>query len=251
MLSSIEHDRVLELRLDRPPVNAFNPSLVAALSNALREAPATADALVISGREGLFSAGLDVPELLDLDRAEMIEFWSSFFGLLETVARSPIPVAAAVTGHAPAGGAVLSLFCDYRVMTEGGFVFGLNETRVGLLVPDVIRRALVRLTGPHRAERMIVAGTLLSPEDALQAGMVDALAADHSSTVQAAIAWCRELLDLPGHAMLGNRQRSRRDLHEQFDALDEKAVESFVQGWFEEATQETLHALVAQLKAKK
>jgi enoyl-CoA hydratase/carnithine racemase len=251
MLKTIDHGRVLELRLDRPPVNALNPALVANLTSAVRAAAVSSDALIISGREGLFSAGLDVPELLQLDRAGMAEFWTGFFGLLEAVARSPIPVVAAVTGHAPAGGAVLSLFCDYRVMSRGEYRIGLNETLVGLIVPDIIRRALERLTGPHRAERLIVAGTLLNPEKAYEAGMIDALSEDPASAVTGALDWCNRLLGLPGHAMLGNRNRARQDLHSQFDTLDDTAVESFVSGWFEESTQQTLHALVAQLKAKK
>ena len=251
MLKTIDHGRVRELRLDRPPVNAFNPALVATLASAVRDAADSSEALVISGREGLFSAGLDVPELLQLDRASMAVFWKSFFGLLETVARSPVPIAAAITGHAPAGGAVLSLFCDYRVMARGEFRIGLNEALVGLIVPEVIRWALERLTGPHRAERLVVAGTLLSPDEALEAGMVDALSGDPQSTVADALDWCTHLLTLPSQAMLGNRKRARRDLHNQFDKLDDEAVESFVSGWFEESTQETLHALVSQLKAKK
>ena len=251
MLKAIDHARVRELRLDRPPVNALNPELVAALTLALRDASASGDAVILSGREGLFSAGLDVPELLQLSREALAVFWKNFFGLLETVARSPVPVVAAITGHAPAGGAVLSLFCDYRVMAKGEFRIGLNETLVGLIVPEVIRRALERLTGPHRAERLVVAGTLLSPAEALQTGMVDALSEGPESTVADALDWCNRHLALPRHAMLGNRERARRDLHDEFDSLDDEAIESFVSGWFQESTQETLHALVAQLKSKK
>jgi 3,2-trans-enoyl-CoA isomerase len=251
MLRTINHGQVVELRLDRPPVNALNPSLVTQLSAAIGAAGTTGEALVISGSEGLFSAGLDVPELLRLERPAMAGFWRGFFGLLETVARSPVPVVAAITGHAPAGGAVLSLFCDYRIMADGEYRIGLNETQVGLVVPDVIRAALVRLTGARRAERLIVSGALLSPAEALQAGMVDALSGSPGTAISDAVAWCERLLELPRHAMLGNRARARQDLHDQFDTLDEAAVELFVNGWFEDATQATLHALVARLKAGK
>ena len=236
--------------MDRPPVNALNPELVNELTSAVRNAPEDYQALVISGREGLFSAGLDVPELMQLDHSGMSEFWKQFFGLLETVARSPIPVAAAITGHAPAGGAVLSLFCDYRVMSRGEFVAGLNETRVGLIVPEVIRKALARLTGAHRAERMIVAGALVSPEQARLGGMVDDLADTPADTIDAAVKWCKAHLELPSHAMLGNRKLMRKDLCKDFDSLGEKEVAEFVDGWFEEATQVTLRGVLEQLKSK-
>ncbi|HJR11070.1 MAG TPA: enoyl-CoA hydratase/isomerase family protein, partial [Rhodanobacteraceae bacterium] len=129
MLDIIEHDHgIREFRLARPPVNAINPALTATLKQAVERAPANgAAALILSGSPGLFSAGLDIPALLQLDRDAMRAFWRDFFGLCATLARSPIPVAAAVTGHSPAGGAVLAIFCDYRVMARGEFRIGLNE----------------------------------------------------------------------------------------------------------------------------
>lgn len=250
MLNTIDHGNVRELQLARPPVNALDPELVDTLTKAVAEAATAAGAIVISGREGLFSAGLDVPALLALDRAGMTGFWGSFFRLLETVARSPVPVAAAITGHSPAGGAVLSLYCDYRVMTRGEYRIGLNETRVGLVVPPVIRVALERLTGPHRAERLVVAGDLIGPNDALACGMVDALADSPQAAVSDAVRWCEGLLALPAHAMLGNRALARAALHRHFDHLGEDDVAAFVDGWFQADTQRTLKALVEQLQKK-
>ncbi|NND45727.1 MAG: enoyl-CoA hydratase/isomerase family protein [Xanthomonadales bacterium] len=250
MLKTTDHGSIRELNMDRPPVNAFNPALVGALADALTDAFGQCRGVVISGRKGLFSAGLDVPELMTMDREGMARFWEAYFGLLEVLARSPVPVAAAITGHSPAGGAVVSLFCDYRVMSRGEYVFGLNETRVGLVVPEVIQNALVRLTGPHRAERLIVAGELLSPESALEAGIVDALADDPESAVSEAINWCEQLDGLPRHAMLGNRAMLRADLGRMFDTLGSREVELFVDGWFAEETQQVLQALVAKLKSR-
>ncbi|HWT15898.1 MAG TPA: enoyl-CoA hydratase/isomerase family protein, partial [Patescibacteria group bacterium] len=120
MLERIEHEsRILELRLARPPVNALSPALVAQLRPALADAAGQGfRAVVLSGQPKMFSGGLDVVELLQLDRAGMIAFWNDFFGLMAALARSPIPTVAAITGHSPAGGAVLSIFCDYRVMAR-------------------------------------------------------------------------------------------------------------------------------------
>lgn len=250
MIKTIEHESIRELQLDRAPVNALNPALTQALTEAVSQAQAEARALVISGRPGMFSAGLDVPELLQLDHEGMRAYFRSFFGLLETVARSDIPVAAAITGHAPAGGAVVSLFCDHRVMSQGEFVFGLNETQVGLPVPEVIQYALIRLVGRHRAEQQIVSGALVSPEQAMDRGMVDALAEDPEATVKAAVDWCKHLLALPRVAMLSNRAMLRSDLAVRFDELGESHVNAFVDGWFNPETQAVMHALVEKLKAR-
>ena len=250
MLDVTEHGDITELSLQRPPVNALNPELVTELTAAIESAIKTSKALVISGREGLFSAGLDVPELMQLDHQGMTDFWRRFFKLLETVARSPVPVAAAITGHSPAGGAIVAIFCDFRVMSRGKFVIGLNETQVGLLVPGIIRYAFTRLTGPRRAARLIVAGELLKPDDALAAGMVDALAENPQATVTNAIEWCQQQLALPTHSMLGNRALMRQDIYSQFDALGEKDIAEFVDCWFSQPTQEILSGLLAQLKKK-
>ncbi len=250
MLETYDHGTVRELRMDRPPVNALDPTLVDTLTGAIADAGMHCEAIVLSGREGLFSAGLDVPELLRLDRPALAAFWEQFFRLLETLARSPVPVAAAITGHAPAGGAVLSLFCDHRVMSRGDYRIGLNETRVGLVVPEVIRRALVRLTGTRRAAQLVVSGALLEPEEALHAGLVDELADNPEAAVAASVEWCVQLLALPRKAMLGNRARSRRDLVEPFGSLGDEDIAAFVDGWFKTSTQEILRAMVDRLKKR-
>lgn len=250
MLTVTDHGTVRELRMERPPVNAMNGALMGALRQAVETAGKECDAIVISGRPGLFSAGLDVPELLQLDRAGISTMWKSLFTLLETVACSPVPVAAAITGHCPAGGAVLSLFCDYRVMTEGEFKIGLNETQVGLVVPEPILNALVRLTGPHKAERLVVGGRLLGPAEALEWGMVDRLSPDPETVVRDAVTWCQGLLKLPREAMLRNRVLTRADFREWFTAYGGEDLEEIVDHWFRPDTQAVLHGLVEQLKKR-
>ncbi|HJT97879.1 MAG TPA: enoyl-CoA hydratase/isomerase family protein, partial [Rhodanobacteraceae bacterium] len=108
MLEITRHDTIHELRLARPPVNALDHALVRTLRDAIVRAPDEgARGIVLSGRPGMFSAGLDVPALLALARDELRVFWNDFFALCGTIACSRIPVVAAITGHAPAGGAVL------------------------------------------------------------------------------------------------------------------------------------------------
>jgi len=250
MLEIINHGKVREIRLARPPVNALNLELVKLLNQSLREAEAECSAVVLSGRDGVFSAGLDVVELLQCDREAMTGFWSAFFELLELIACSQIPVAAAITGHSPAGGAVISLMCDYRVMSRGGYKIGLNETRVGLIIPPVLQNSMARLVGPRVAEQMIVAGTMIDPEKAFKTGLVDALETGYEATIQHAIEWCEELLSLPQHSMLGNRAVARAHFKQEFSRHAADSVASFVDNWFSDETQTVMNALVAQLKGK-
>lgn len=249
MLQCFTHaDDVIELRLDRPPVNALNPVLVRELSAAIQEKTADgARALVLSGRPGLFSAGLDVPELLGLDENGMRDFWRDFFGLLQQVATSPVPIVTALTGHSPAGGTVIALYADYRIQAEGDFRLGLNEVQVGLVIPPVIHQALVRLIGPYAAERHLVAGEMIPAAKALEIGLIDEIVPAEQA-VQQAVAWCRRHLALPQQAMLATRALCRADLADSFKAAEALDVDGFVRGWFSTETQQTMRGLVERLK---
>ena len=249
MLTLHTHDHdVVEIRLDRPPVNALNPALVRALTAAIEEQTrAGARALVLSGRPGLFSAGLDVPELLSLDEEGMRSFWKDLFGLLERVAASPVPIVTALTGHSPAGGTVIALYADYRIQAEGDFRLGLNEVQVGLVVPPVIHQALVRLIGPYPAERHLVAGEMIPTSRALEIGLIDEIV-PAEQVVEAAVAWCQRHLALPGKAMQATRALCRADLVSSFQDGEALDVDGFVRGWFSSETQATMRALVERLK---
>jgi len=253
MLETLRHESILELRLARPPVNALDPVLVKQLRTAIESAPALgARGIVLSGRPGMYSAGLDVPVLLPMDRASLRTFLGDFFGLCGAIAASPIPIVAAITGHSPAGGAVLSIFCDYRVMAKSPdpakpFRIGLNEVQVGLSIPAGIQAGMQRLVGPYRAERLMVAGAMLDSDAALEVGFVDeVIAVDR--VVPRAIEWLHELLRLPPQAMSTTRHLARRDLAEVFADPDKLLLDEFAEAWFGAETQATLKALVAKLK---
>ena len=249
MLQRHEHGTVLELRLARPPVNALSPDLIAALRDALEEGALQSEAIVLSGAPGIFSAGLDVPLLARLDRPAMTEVVRDFFALMRTLAASPVPLAAAITGHSPAGGAVLALFCDHRVMSEGEFRIGLNEVQVGLTVPSPILVALRERVGARAAERLAVAGRMIPAAEALAIGFVDELAPP-AEVVERAVAWCRGLLALPRGPMLRTRGLFRAEVLAEFDELEEAAYDRFLDDWFSEETQAAIAALVERLGKK-
>lgn len=250
MLDLIRHDDILELRLARPPVNALDAGLIRALREAIEAAPRDgARGIILSGRSGLFSGGLDVPSLLQLDRPGMAQVWRDLFGTCAALARSPIPSVAAITGHSPAGGAVLSIFCDYRVMARGAYRIGLNEVQVGLVVPEPIQRGLRRLVGAFRAERLMVAGAMVDSEEALRIGFVDELVDVDHVTARAQL-WLKELLVLPPRSMSETRRIARADLADGFAGIESFNVDEYVDGWFGEESQRVLRELVAKLRAK-
>lgn len=242
--------RIRELRLVRKPANAFNQALLEELERSVSEAETSgAEAIVISGTPGMFTGGLDVPELLGLDRDGIHEFWRCFYRTLHAVAASELPVAAAITGHSPAAGAVLAVFCDYRVMADGAFKIGMNEVQVGLVPPPPLQYAMKRLTGPRVGDALLIAGALLTPADALRVGLVDEVV-PVERVVPAAIAWAERTASLPRAAMRETRRIARADLVAQFDDLGEPALVEATERWFSDETQQALRALIARLAAR-
>jgi enoyl-CoA hydratase/carnithine racemase len=170
---------------------------------------------------------------------------------MRALACSPIPIAAAITGHAPAGGTVVALFCDWRVAAQGEWKIGLNEVRVGLALPPVILSALRRQVGPRQAERLAAGGLLLSPAEAADIGLLDEVTAAEQ-VVQQALEWCRGLLSLPRSAMEVTRGQARADLRALFDReFDfERELEGVVAEWWRPEVQRELHAVVDRLRSK-
>ena len=146
----------------------------------------------------------------------------------------------------------MGIFGDYRIMPRGGprspYKTGLNEVRVGLVAPYPAQQALARIVGEHVAERILVAGEMMTAERALEIGLVDELADDPEAVVSRALEWCEEHLALPRQAMLETRSMTRAGLRGFIEKATYQDAELFVAKWFEDQTQATLRAMVERLK---
>lgn len=120
--------------------------------------------------------------------------------------------------------------------------------QVGIALPQVILTALRRQVGPRQAERLAVSGVMISPEEALSAGLVDELASPEE-VVNRALAWCQRLVELPSEAMSDTRRRARADLAALFNDSEQELREVLETLWSEE-TQQKLQAVAANLGKK-
>lgn len=248
LITTTVYGTIHELKLSRAPVNALNPELCAALVHALHEAVAHgACGIVLAGGPKVFSAGLDVPYLMSLgdDQDALLQAWKTFFRAARALAECPVPVVAAMAGHAPAGGCVLALCCDYRILADGPYRIGLNETQVGLVAPEGIQYLMKRVVGPHRGERLLVAGAMPDAQEALRIGLVDEVT-DIDEVSTRARHWLETLLQLPQRPMQETRSIARRDV---VDALDDSRIglQHFVAQWSHPDTQAALRAMLARI----
>jgi enoyl-CoA hydratase len=163
------------VRIDRPPANALDLDLLAegheVRERLAREEP---DAVVITGRERFFSAGMDLKAAPSLSAGEQRHTVDGINRLFTGWYAFPRPVVAAVNGHAVAGGLILALCADHRVCaTEGRF--GLTELRAGLPYPVAAISVVRAELSPAAARRLVLGASLVEPEEALALGVVDEL----------------------------------------------------------------------------
>lgn len=159
--------------LDRPPLNLFDPALIAALRDAFATLAADPSVrlAVLTGEGRAFTAGMNVGVLRDLDVAGARQLIEALRDALDRVHRAPFPVVAAVNGPCLGAGFELALAADIRVAAAGA-TFGLPEVRVG--VPSVIHAALLPgLVGAGRAAEMLLTGEAIGTEQALAWGLVN------------------------------------------------------------------------------
>jgi Delta3-Delta2-enoyl-CoA isomerase len=213
MLDILEHGPIRELRLARPPVNALNLELLRTLGTAMKAAQDD-HAIIISGQPGIFTAGLDVRAMLEMTKDGVAQVFVELWRTQRAIATSPVPVIFALTGHSPAGGTVLAIHGDYRVLAAGDFKMGLNEVQVGLFPGSVIHGAFRRLVGGH-ATQLLSRGALVDPATALRVGLVDELC-DVAQVSARALEVAREYTSLPRDPMLRTRTLARADLVELF-----------------------------------
>lgn len=247
MLQQIGHGDIVELRMNRTPFNALNPALVSELLQALQKThKSEARAIILSGLSGVFSVGVDAAELLSLNRAQIQQFFVQFHDLCVALGRSPIPVVAAITGHAPAGGTILALFCDYRVMAQGPFHIGLHQVKMGVVVPTPIRYMLSRLVGHRLAERLLVEGQILEPGEAHRIGLVDETAPPEA-VLRQALQQCQRLLALPEAAMNAVRDSFHEEVHRALDNRD-AIIDELIENWFSEEAQATMRTNFSRMQ---
>jgi Delta3-Delta2-enoyl-CoA isomerase len=251
MINLIEHGPIRELRLNRPPANALTPELLMELMNQVNTASRQGvRALVLSGVPGMFSAGLDIPALLKLNRREISALWKTLYDAIGSLACSTVPICAAVSGHAPAGGTVLAIFCDWRIAAEGPFKIGLSEVQVGLPLPPIILHGLRRLVGAKQSERLAVRGLLLNPQEAFHIGLVDETV-PAEEVVARAIQWSEDLLTIPHVAMAYTRQQARADLVALFERDLTSEIQNVGEAWWQPDTQAMLRSVADRLAKKK
>jgi len=204
------------LSMCREPVNTLNKALWQQLFDVVNELEADDNVrgvVITSGlQRDIFTAGNDITALHapTTSLEQYRDFWVLQNTCLARLYRSPLATIAAIKGACPAAGCNIAMCCDWRVMTEQGYI-GLNEVAIGISVPEKWCNLMARTIGERQAEQLTLSASMPTAAEALKLGLVDQLVpkAQLLATAEAAM---QKMLKLPD----GGRQKTKESIRGQF-----------------------------------
>ncbi len=240
-------DEIAILTLDRPKANAFSPELVSALSEALAAQDAARGVVLASAMPGMFSAGWDLPRIVDANRAAMENFVGSFCDLVRQLFVFGPPLVAALPGHAIAGGLIVAMGADERLAANGKGKFGLSEVILGVSVPQCLMEPFRHVVGARHMERLAATGENVGVEEALAIGLVDRVV-PAEELLDRALERARFLAGLAPAAHAAIKRRSRAATVARFDQARDH--DPFLDLWFGEDARFRIKDMVARLTSR-
>ncbi len=244
-----DHHAVIEL--NRPKAHAINHAMV----NDIREALASlaeseyVQGAILTGQGNIFSAGLDIVELYGYNQDKMDNFWDDFGEMVRDLVSFPKPLIAAINGHSPAGGCVLAMCCDYRIMADGDYRIGLNEVPVGIVVPRNVADLCIFSVGEHKAQRMFLNGLLMLPQEAEAFGLIE------DTGPQAQLLSRAELkldtwLAMPQTPWRKIKRQIRQPLIDRLSGSVEEMFGDTIRAWWSQESRAAVGAVVERLTKK-
>lgn len=166
-------DDVSIITIDDGKANVFSKNMIDAFNECLDNVPTDKGSLIITGREGMFSAGFDLKVISSGDIEKIRDMTLNGFKLLSRIFSFPRPVLAACSGHGIALGTFLLCCCDYRIGIKGEYMVGANEMRTNMVIPTPILELIkFRVTQSYKY-RAVLGGEMFALEDATKTGIID------------------------------------------------------------------------------
>lgn len=239
------------IQMDREKANPMNYEFIAGLRIALKNLleDDSIHGAIINGKENFFSAGLDIPELYTYDEMQFEKFWRNFMELVCDLVAFDKPLVASINGHAPAGGCILAIGCDYRVMADGKFKIGLNEIPVGIVVPRGIFDIYSFWIGRKRAYQYIMEGKLYSPEHAKEIGLVDEIVSA-DKVLEAAETKLKQYLKFEQNGWRMTKRQAKQDQLKSISSISDFEMNTFLNQWWSEPVRTIIGQFVENLKKK-
>ena len=231
------NEGVATVVLSRGKVNALNGIVVDELRERLKvlEVGQDVKALVLTGYGNFFSFGFDIPEFLSFTHAEFTNFLTNFTDLYTYLFLYPKPVVAALNGHTIAGGCMLALACDSRLMAAGKGKISLNEIAFGSSVFAGSTAMLRFWIGSANATKVLYSGAMYSAEEAMSLGLVQEVLTEDQLMFQARRI-ASDLASKHSPAFASIKSLLRKPIAEEMMQRERASIREFVDIWYSEPT---------------
>ena len=244
--SSDDHG-VVTLQFQHGKANALDLELCRALASEL-ESLHDASALILTGTGSIFSAGVDLFRVVNEGPSYVRAFFPALADMIRTLFTFPRPVIAAANGHAIAGGCIMVLAADYRLMADGKGRIGVPELLVGVPFPAFALEA-VRYAVPACAQSLILTGKTLTPADALDCGLIDEILEPASLLMRAAEV-AAQMSAIPRATFLLTKQQLRAPAVDRADRLGVAIDPAALEIWASESTRTQIRAYLERTVRK-
>lgn len=234
------------IHLNQGITNPIGPEMVdklAGIFNLIRKDSGINGMVLTSANNKFFSIGFDIPVLINFSKEKFLSFFRSFNQMCLDLYTLPVPTAAAISGHATAGGCILALCCDYRFIAAGRKLIGLNEIRLGVPVPYVADRILYETVGTDKSRKIIESGEFFLSDQALELGLVFDIFKPENLLVST-VELLRKVMVYPGNAYALIKRYRTESVVEQILAKLEITEQEFIDCWYSEGARGKLREAI-------
>ncbi|RXN26639.1 enoyl- delta isomerase mitochondrial-like isoform X1 [Labeo rohita] len=245
---------VAVMQFQSPPVNSLSLDFLTEFSINLEklELDRSCRGLIItSAQPKVFSAGLDILEMYKKSPEHCAEFWKAVQDAWLKLYGSTKVTIAAINGSSPAGGCLLAMCCDYRIMADNPrYNIGLNETQLGIVAPFWFKDTMANVVGHRETEKGLQLGLLYNAPEALKVGLVDELVPE-DKVLSTATETMTKWLAIPDHARQISKSMMRKPTVDKLLANREADTANFVSFITKDSIQKSLGMYMEMLKKKR
>lgn len=242
---------IATLTMNRPPVNSQNVQLLLDLQTSISEIEnnKSRGLILTSASSNVFSAGLDIFEMYNTDVERLRTVWTELQNVWIALYGTTLPTAAAINGHAPAGGCLLATACEYRVMRPN-FLIGLNEAQLGIIAPKWLMSGFASILPKRVAERALTQGRMFTTQEAFEVGLIDEIASSKEEALEKCAAFIGTFAKVNPLARGLTKLQFRGDNIKEFEKIREKDIADFVALASSPGVQKVMGAYLENLKNK-
>lgn len=245
---------VAVMRMQSPPVNSLSLDFLTEFTIGVEklEMDRSCRGLIITSTlPKVFSAGLDIMEMYGKSPERCGEFWKAVQEMWLKLYGSNMVTIAAINGSSPAGGCLMTLTCDYRIMADNPrYSIGLNETQLGIVAPFWFKDTMANTVGHRNTELALELGLLYSAPEALTIGLVDKLVPE-DQVLTAATETMTKWLAIPDHARQITKAMMRKQTIDKLLSNREADIHNFVSFITKDSIQKSLRMYLEMLKKRK